>query len=289
MSNPDRATVRIPGSTSNIGPGYDCLGISLALCNEVVVSRADRTAPEHPMVEVTAALFFERSGVAPFPFAWEISGDVPISRGLGSSVTLRLGVLMGLDVLAGEPLDRDSIFDLCTELEGHPDNAGPGVYGGFVVANASNVFRFDVGEELKFVLLVPSFEVLTDEARKVLPTRVPHREAVENVGNASCITAAFASKNYRGLQGAFSDYLHQPYRGHLVPGLWEALKAGMTAGALGGFLSGSGSSLACITLDGDTDPWAVAEAMRASHSGFSSAETMVLTADNGGARVVGDE
>lgn len=281
-------TVQVPGSTSNIGPGYDCLGIALGIYNRMTLTRQEggrEIQPPHGMVRECARLFFRRTNVEEFAFAWSIEGEVPVSRGLGSSVTVRLGVLAGLNELCGKPLTVDGLFALCSEMEGHPDNAGPATLGGFVLTNArGESFRFEVGPELKFVLLIPDLEVVTDHARRVLPPQISHREAVLNMGNACTITAAFATKQYEKLRDGFEDYLHQRYRAHLVPGLFDVIEAGASSGALGGFLSGSGSTIACLTLEGNEA--AVAEAMRAAWPDSSAAETRILTADNHGASVV---
>lgn len=279
--------MRVPGSTSNIGPGYDCLGIALAVYNEVAVERnggncAMDGMPEHPMVAQCATAFFEKSGRRPFAFRWEIGGDVPISRGLGSSVTLRLGILQGLNELAGRPLDASGLFRLCTDIEGHPDNAGPAVFGGFVITNAhGDFFRFEVDPALKFVLLVPDLEVLTANARTVLPQSILHREAVKNMSNACSITAAFATREYHKLRDTFDDFLHQTYRQHLVPGLFNVIQAGTEAGALGGFLSGSGSTIACLTLDHRAEK--IARAMQDAYTAGHATHTHVIPADNTGA------
>jgi homoserine kinase len=284
LVSPDTARVRVPGSTSNIGPGYDCLGIALAIYNEVTVSRGGNDlvmngVPEHPMVAQCAASFFEKTGKRPFAFRWAIQGDVPISRGLGSSVTLRLGILQALNELAGKPLDGLGLFRLCTEIEGHPDNAGPAVFGGFVITNAhGDFFRFEVDPALKFVLLVPDLEVLTANARKVLPDSILHKEAVKNMSNACSITAAFATREYHKLLDTFDDYLHQTYRQHLVPGLFNVILAGTEAGALGGFLSGSGSTIACLTT-GD-NAVKIAAAMRDAYTAGHATETHIISADN---------
>lgn len=276
-------TVRVPGSTSNIGPGYDCLGIALGLCNEVTLSRIEDGGcePGHEMVEASAAAFFEKSGKRPFGFSWSITGDVPISRGLGSSVTLRLGVLQGLNELLGQPLDRQALFEICTALEGHPDNAGPAAFGGFVMTNAKgDYFRFEVDEALKFILLIPDLEVLTDAARTVLPGEILHKEAVMNMSNACSITAAFATRDYAKLSGAFDDFLHQTYRQHLVPGLFDIICAGTDAGALGGFLSGSGSTVACLTVDGDAAK--IGRAMQDAYGAGHATAVEIVGADNSG-------
>jgi len=282
-------TIRVPASSGNVGPGYDCMGVGLALYNRVTVTpgaRGEPVSPPHPMMVKTARNFFEASGSEPFPFSWSIAGEIPQTRGLGSSVTLRLGLITALNLFAGEPLDDHGRFELCARLEGHPDNAGPGTYGGFVVSNPQGGhFRFPVDERLKFVLLIPPFEVATSEARKALPPSVPHREAAQNMANACMVTAAFATGEYGKLRGTLTDYLHQKYRLGLVPPLEAVIAAGTAAGALGGFLSGSGSTMACVTLEADrTDAIGAAmiAALPASDQGGS--RIVVTVACNEGAR-----
>ena len=284
-----KAVVQVPASTSNLGPGFDCLGLALRMYNRITVTRtqdnAPPTEPPHPMVEEAARAYFQRTRREWFPFHWSIEGEVPISRGLGSSVTLRLGILCGLNALCGSPLDQRWLFQICSELEGHPDNAGPASFGGFVVADSQyDYYQFDVDPVLRFVLLIPDYEVLTDEARKLMPELMRHRDAVENTGNACKITAAIATKQYHQLRGNFADYLHQPYRTHLVPGLHEIIDAGKAMGALGGFLSGSGSAIAYLTLRDDGAK--IGEAMRMAHPSVREAEVRIVTADNDGARVL---
>ncbi|MGC1479732.1 MAG: homoserine kinase, partial [Chthoniobacterales bacterium] len=279
---PDTARVRIPATTANLGPGFDALGIALRLANTVTVSRNDAPPPEK-MIAEAADRFFTAASLTPFPFAWEISGDVPRSRGLGSSVTVRLGILHSLNELTDRPLAPDAIYRLCADLEGHPDNAAPAAFGGFTVARRNNDYqRFRVTPDLNFVLLIPDFEVETEAARTVLPATIPFREAVTNVANTAAITAALASRNYPALAGCFEDHLHQPQRAALVPCLSAVLGAAREVGALGGWLSGSGSTVACVTLD-DPDP--IAEAMIHA-SGCPGARTVTTTADNRGVLIL---
>jgi homoserine kinase len=284
-----KAVVQVPASTSNLGPGYDCLGLALRMYNRITVIRADegKTAPDpaHPMVAEAAEAYFKRARKPVIGFKWSIEGEVPVSRGLGSSVTLRLGILCGLNALLGSPLDQRHLFQICSELEGHPDNAGPACFGGFVVADSHyDYYQFDVEPVLRFVLLIPDYEVLTEEARKLMPEMMRHHDAVTNTGNACKITAAIATRQYHQLRGNFDDYLHQPYRAHLVPGLQEIIDAGKAVGALGGFLSGSGSTIACLTLRDDGEK--IGQAMRMAHPSVRDAEVRIVTADNDGARVL---
>lgn len=276
-------TLRVPATSANLGPGYDCLGVALRLYNRVTVRR-EKTARKklHPMAAEAAERFFETAEAKPFAFDWSIAGDVPQSRGLGSSVTVRLGILHGLNELAGRPLEREELFMLCSELEGHPDNAAPAEFGGFTVASADGCLSFEVSPDLAFVLLIPDFEVSTPAARKVLPPDLQHELAVACAGNAARITAAFASGQYEALRGAFEDYLHQPFRQPLIPFLPGVIRAGEQAGALGGFLSGSGPTIACVTLEA---PEKVAAAMLAAAEG-AGARTVVTAADKQGVKKV---
>ena len=276
----EQVTVRVPASTSNLGPGYDCLGIALRIYNEVTLRRGGRGAPA-PILREARELFFATAKCPPFNFSCSIAGDVPRSRGLGSSVTVRLGLLHALNALAGEPLRREEIYHLCVQLEGHPDNAAPGQFGGFNVVAGEKRQRFPVASTLKFVLLVPDFEVRTADARGLLPQKVDRLAAVESCRNACSITAAFASGDYTQLQGAFGDHLHQPFRKPLVPFFDGAVSAAENAGALGAFLSGSGSTIAAVTLTAQRQ---VAAAMLAAAP--AGARVIITTADNRGARMV---
>ena len=276
-----QVTVRVPASTSNLGPGFDCLGIALRLYNVVTVSRG-RCRPLPAMARSAAAAFFQGANLKPFPFSFSIAGDVPQSRGLGSSVALRLGVLHGLNELARRPLQRREIFEICARLEGHPDNAAPGCYGGFNVVRGLERQVFTVSDQLHFVLLIPDFEIATNDARRLLPARVDRLHAVENSRNACAITAAFASREYQTLRGAFADHLHQPFRKKLIPFLDKVIAAAESAGALGAFLSGSGSTICAIT---QRAPEKISAVMIAA-ADSPGARTVITAADNRGARVL---
>lgn len=290
----NRAAVLVPATTANLGPGFDSLGLALSLSNLVTVARdepgaeapegPDRLDAPFPMAAEAGAAFFRAAGVAPFPFRVGVRGNVPRSRGLGSSVTVRLGVLMGLNALAGSGLKPVELFQLCAALEGHPDNAAPACFGGFALSWEGGAAGFPVRPSLRFAILIPGFEMDTAQARTVLPRKVPREGAVRSAANAARIAAAFATGDYGLLRGAFWDGLHQPYRKRLIPFLDDVIAAGEAAGAYGGFLSGSGSSVCCPAPARAAE--AVAAAMRdaAARAGFES-EAVVAKADNRGARL----
>ncbi len=290
-----QVTVRVPASTSNLGPGFDCLGVALRIYNKVTVTRGRLPEQPHPqIVSQATSRFFKQARRRAFPFSFSIAEKIPRSRGLGSSATIRLGILYALNKLSGDPLDRLTIFQLCADLEGHPDNAAPASFGGFTVVVGSArradqqprgvpIFqRFEVSRQLYFVLLIPELEVRTSIARKLLPPKISHAAAVENCAHACAITAAFASKNYKKLRGAFVDFIHQPFRAKLMPFLPGVITGAEKADALGAFLSGSGSTICAITLH---HPDRVAAAMkRAARSSLS--RTIVTRADNRGAQIL---
>ena len=289
--------VRVPASTSNLGPGFDCLGLALQLYNTTTITRADGARPPTGMIGETATAFFHRAAaekIGPFGFEARIEGDIPISRGLGSSVTVRLGVLMGLAELVKEsvPVTRGQILKLLIELEGHPDNAVPSFLGGFAVcAHASDksadgfaYTRVPVKPELSFVTLVPDLRLSTETARGLLPKEIPFHHAVENAQRTARIAAAFCTGDYESLRGMFVDHLHQPFRQVLIPGFADILAAARAAGALGSFLSGAGSCLMAVTL-GQVD--AISAAMLdAAKKHDLPAGVLVLKADNDGVKIL---
>lgn len=283
-------TVRVPGTTANLGPGFDTLGLALRIYNRATVTQVDTRGvtltspmPEESRAGATAMLseaarkFFRMARVPSFGFAIDLDGDVPIARGLGSSVTARLGCIGALNVLCGEPLDRGQLFQLVSALEGHPDNAAPALFGGFtastMVAGLARTVRFPISGRARFVTLIPQFEVSTPLARKLVPESFSKADTVHCLTRVALITAAFASGNLEALRGCFDDRIHQPYREALIPQLGRVIRAGEKAGAIGGWLSGSGSTIICLTLE-QPDPVAAAM-MRA----LPGSDVKILTAD----------
>lgn len=286
----EQITVRVPASTSNLGPGFDCLGVALRIYNTITMARsASRRHLHPPIVSEAAHRFFHEARHRAFSFSCSVVEQIPRSRGLGSSATVRVGVLLALNRLSGDPVDQLKIFQICAQLEGHPDNAAPATFGGFTMVQSTGtrgarrtVQRFTVSPRLHFVLLVPDVEIQTSTARNVLPSKISHTAAVENCANACALTAGFVSQDYEKLRGVFADNLHQPFRVKLVPFLPGVIAAAEKAGALGAFLSGSGSTICAITLQ-DRDR--IAAAMKRAAESIS-ARVIITRADNDGARVL---
>jgi homoserine kinase len=297
----NHVAVRVPGSTSNCGAGFDTLGLALSIYNTVTLTRGDwsgaraKTDSEIAgldMADEAARLFFVRSGAEDFGFELGITGDVPMSRGLGSSVTLRAGVVAGLNELAGAKLTKDDLCSLVTQLEGHPDNATPAVIGGFCVARSDphtnellGVLRKPIGRDLCFVVVSPDQELETKKARGILPKELPYFDAIKSVNSAAYVVAAILSGEYDRLRHAVMDFLHEPYRLPLIPGAKPAIEAGIAAGALTGWLSGSGSSVLCVARPDKAAR--VGRAMAAAFAAHKLSGTVhLLHADNAGLKVV---
>ncbi|HRE04478.1 MAG TPA: homoserine kinase [Opitutaceae bacterium] len=290
-------TVRVPASTSNCGAGFDTLGLALSLYNRVTLTRCEGLAPRaeresdqraQEMVVETADAFQAATGRTIGGFRFRIEGEVPPARGLGSSITVIGGVLAGLNVLLDAGLSRHQLVELGTKLEGHPDNASAGILGGFCVARCDphtgaylGAVRFELPAQLAFVVVSPALEMLTKAARGVLPSSLPYFEAVKAINSATYLVAAFASGDYEKLKHAVFDTMHEPYRLPRIPGGREAIDAGVAAGGLTGWLSGSGSSVLCVSHRPQAGT--VVQAMQSAFTAHGvGSEARILYSDNTG-------
>jgi homoserine kinase len=299
--SPDSVVVRVPASTSNCGAGFDTLGLALRLYNRVTVSADAGRAPvpETPgdararaMVAEAADSFAAATGRRA-GFRYRIEGDVPAARGLGSSVTVVAGVLAGLDAIHGTALGRNRLVGLVAAIEGHPDNAGAGVLGGFCVSRTDpatgayvDTQRFDVPADVAFVVVSPPVELVTKESRGALPAELPFFDAVKSVNSAAYLVAAFVSGDFARLAHSAGDFIHEPYRLPAIPGGGSAIRSGIAAGAWTGWLSGSGSSVLCVCERSKAE--AVYRAMTSAFAAASmTSEGRILGADNEGLTVTG--
>jgi homoserine kinase len=298
----DQAVVRVPASTSNCGAGFDTLGLALNLYNRVTVIRAPGAAPvaDRPadaraqaMAAEAAVAFTRGTGRPAGGFRFRIEGNVPPARGLGSSVTVVAGVIAGLDALHGTSLGRHRLVGLVSAIEGHPDNAGASILGGFCVSRtdpATGAYvdsqRFAVPGHVAFVVASPPIEFATKESRGALPTMLPFFDAVRSINGAAYLVAAFASGDFARLSQVAGDFVHEPYRLPQIPGGSDAIAAGVAAGAWTGWLSGSGSSVLCVCERDKAG--LVQKAMTAAFSRASMpSEARILSADNEGLTVEG--
>jgi homoserine kinase len=280
-------TVRVPATSGNLGPGFDVLGLALRLHNTLTLERAETaeieilgegaaTLPRDPShlayrAALAVAAQSGRAGRAPEVRAFRLRqhNRIPLARGLGSSAAAIVGGVVAANALLGKPLDPQALLDLATELEGHPDNVAPALLGGLVAcAKTSQGVRWLrlTPAPLRIVAAVPDYPVSTEDARRLLPDRVPFADAVFNVGRTALLVGALAGGRTDLLSDATQDRLHQPYRERLVPGLRQVFAAALRAGAYGVMLSGSGPSVLALG-DARGIGEAMAEAFRAAGAG----------------------
>ena len=182
-----------------------------------------------------------------------MDNGMPLSRGLGSSATAIVGGLKAANECLGNPFTNRDLLQMATEIEGHPDNVAPAIFGGFTISIVRNgkpeCFSLMPKLPLKLVVTVPDFFLPTKAARAVLPAEVPMKDAVFNIGRAAMLTAALCKGNKSFLRSVFDDALHQPYRAKLIPGMYDVFKAARAAGALGASMSGAGPCLIAFTVE----------------------------------------
>ena len=240
-----RRVVRAPGSSANLGPGFDVLAAALGLHLELEVVEtgefAVRTELDVPRDRSNLVVrAFELLHPAD-DFEFRIASAIPLQGGLGSSAAAIVAGLIAADHVF--ELDAD-VLGLATELEGHPDNVAAALHGGFVVCGAGPVHRFDAPMGLEGVLVIPHQAVSTDAARAALPAEVPLDDAVFNLAHASLLTLGLATGNWELVAQGLDDRLHQPRRAHLYPRSAELLDGRVRElGALGATISGAGPTV----------------------------------------------
>jgi homoserine kinase len=265
---PTSVTVRVPATSANLGPGFDALGLALDLYGEVTVTWSDHPARfpesrgEHLALAAAQAVYQRAGRPQPRGLRLSIGGSIPVGRGLGASAVLRVGAVMGANILLGEPFSPDEVLRIAADLEGHADNAAPALLGGFQVVVAANERIVHLGvplpEALRCVLLVPELDMPTGESRKLLPRQLERRAAVHNIGRAALLVAALATGRLDALDIATQDVLHQPARARLFPAMFDIFRAAKGAGALCAYLSGGGSSIMAFATENDA---AIGDAM----------------------------
>jgi len=276
--------IRVPASTANLGPGFDTFGLALNLYNYISIEPGNPTTPDPFATKIIEA--YHQARALPYKnYRLLVRGSVPSSRGLGSSATIRIGLLAALDKFYRRSLDLPWLIETATTLEGHPDNVTAAALGGFVICGGKKAAKAKVSSRLKLIAAIPKLETSTQTARSLLPANVPFQDAVTNLRNASRITAAFLQQKYEEATGAFLDRLHQPYRSSLVPGLEDAIAQAVRLGAIGAFLSGAGPTVMALALKSEKS---IGQAMRDSlkKAGLESVQIKVLSADNEGVKIL---
>ena len=297
---PERsATVRVPATSANLGPGFDCLGVALDWTADIRLTLSDTPQPrpegpiERMVVSAALSLYTRAALEPPAGIAARWDGDIPVGRGMGVSAAARVAGLLAADALLdigpdGVGHDREALLLLATQLERHGDNAAPALFGGLQVVVAEDDVVTHVGLEapsdLQVALLIPEFSMPTEESREKLPERLTRNQAVHNIGRAAMLVAALTQRRYDLLEIATEDVLHQPARATIFTAMYPIFQAARDAGALGVFLSGGGPTIAAFVRSGAEQ---VANSMReAAAARGVEATTRVCRLRTAGAEII---
>jgi homoserine kinase len=255
----ESVSVRVPATSANLGPGFDCLGLALDIWATITLTTDGRAYEDEPMAHMamTAAqrVFAKAQVTPPAGLSTRYEGDIPIARGLGASAVARVGGLVAANAMAGGPLDEEQLLWLGAELEGHADNAAPALLGGFQVSVMleDRVLHTSVPlpPGLSAVLFVPELRMPTKESRKLLPASLSRADVVHNSSRAALLVAAMAGGRLDLLDAATDDRLHQPARSKLFPAMYAIFEAAKAAGAHCAYLSGGGSTLCALATSNE--------------------------------------
>lgn len=278
-----KVSVKVPATTANIGPGFDCLGMALPIYNTITIEEtvlpgtgveinvlADNDSidqlsldhvpsDENSIVYKAVELLYNSIGQSPSELKINIHSNIPVARGLGSSSSVIVGALIAANELLGRPADEVALLSIACEIEGHPDNITPAIVGGLVISSqeedGSVVYRkLEWPDDWAVTVCVPDFELSTDIARSVLPKEVQMKDAIFNAKRLAMFVQAVHTKDSELMKLALQDRLHQPYRMKLVPGLDKIIdNLRHFDNVLGCVLSGAGSSILVISERNDLD------------------------------------
>lgn len=243
--------IRVPATTANMGPGFDVLGLALSLYN-IYEFKDDPNSvlDDKNMIHRAYKYTFQAMGKDVVNAEITVEAEIPSSRGLGSSAACIAAGIMGANSIMGNTLGKEDILNIATQLEGHPDNVAPAIYGGLMISVMDEdgivTNRLELSDDLRFIALVPEFQLSTAEARAVLPREIPLKDAVYNAGRVSILISALATGRDDLIFQGLKDRIHQPYRGVLIPDFDRIIEISRKFGALGSYLSGAGSTIMCI-------------------------------------------
>ncbi len=292
--------IKVPATTANLGPGFDCLGFAIKLYNSFKIEKInsgfetiifDQITGKEIDLPIEDNLFYHAMKRVYNKTNNTLNGiklteriNIPSARGLGSSATAVVAGILSANILLDYPFSEKELIEIAVEMEGHPDNVLPALKGGFVInvmTESGLVYKkIELDKDLKFVFVIPDFELKTEDVRKVLPDKYTVKEAIFNMSRTALLTSCLQSNDLSQLKDAMDDKLHQYYRSKLIPGFYQVVNSAYEKGAYGVALSGAGPSILAIVKGNTKD---IGEVMVKSFSDYNLKSKYIVTnPDNNG-------
>lgn len=293
--------IQIPATSANLGAGFDALGLALTFYNYVEMEESDRIdikssdgldipTDEKNLIYISAKDLFNVCGKKLDGLKLRQTNSIPMARGLGSSSACIIAGLVGANKMLGDPLTKDDLVNLSAQIEGHPDNTAPALLGGIVTAvfdgRKVHWVKQEVFTKLKFVAVIPDFELKTEQARACLPKEIAHKDAVYNLSRAALFSASLLTGKFENLRTAVDDKLHQPYRMELIPHCRDVFDIAYTHGAYGAYISGAGPTIMAIVDESNTY-FAGKMKFSLDNAGLSGWQVHEFRIDNEGTKIIG--
>ncbi|MEG0570579.1 MAG: homoserine kinase [Oscillospiraceae bacterium] len=291
--------VKIPATSANLGAGFDSLGLCLNLYNYIsleqsdtidITSEDDFLIPKDKtnLVYQSVKRLYDICGKTLYGLKLVQKSNIPLTRGLGSSSACIVGGLIGANEMLGNPFLVDDLVNIASSIEGHPDNTTPALIGGIVTSVLENdkVFwvKQKVENSLRFVAVIPDFQLKTEEMRECLPKRIDHTDARFNLSRAALFSASLLQGKYENLKIAVEDKLHQPYRLPLIKNADDVFNTAYQNGAYAVFLSGAGPTMISIINEYNTD-FILKMRKKLNLIGLNAWQVVDLYIDNEGAKI----
>ncbi|MEI8389022.1 MAG: homoserine kinase [bacterium] len=277
-----KISVKVPATTANLGPGFDCFGMALTLYNKITLEElvypdkgleinmisgeqenentlftipTDRTNIVYKAVE----LLYNYVGQTPPALRINIQTDIPVAKGLGSSASVIVGGILAANKLLGNPADEAALLSIANDLEGHPDNITPAMLGGFCLSSAEEdgsilYKKIEWPDDWKIAACMPDYELATQISRSVLPEKVNMEDAIFNLKRSAMFVDALHTQDSELMRFALRDKLHHPYRSRLIPGFMEIKQdIAEMPDVIGTVISGAGPSIIVIYENNNFD------------------------------------
>lgn len=294
--------IKVPATSANLGPGFDVLGVALDLYNylEVSIANEDKityfgsqsfeSLPQgrNNLIHSSISKVFEKLKMEIPKLELKVEINIPTSRGLGSSSSAIIAGVFAGNLLTGEKLSKKELLDIANEIEGHPDNIAPCLLGGMITSLCEDkkVYTKNITTslDLKFVVVIPNFELSTEKARKILPKELPYADVIFNLSHLSFFINGLMQNDAEMIKIGMKDQIHEKYRSELITGFKEVKNIALANKALSVVISGAGPTILALTLENEHE---IGQAMQNKWKEFGiRAEYKVLKIDTEGTKII---